>query len=185
LRVISGKYGGRNLVSLPGMTTRPILVRVKESVFNLLRPIIHGKRVLDAFAGSGSIGIEALSIGATHCTFLDTQTEALAVIKKNLVNLNVTEDTKLKNIDAFSFLRLSDDCFDIIFLDPPQFKGLWNKALYAVAEKPSIVSTNGSIIVKFDPSEKQTVSLTDFVLVDERKYGKSMIQHFKKIKTEP
>src|SRR6478609_7985469 len=105
MRVVAGSAKGRQLLLVPGSGTRPIMDRVKESLFDILRPRISGMRVLDLFAGSGSVGIEALSQGAAHCTFIDLGHQAVATIKRNLATTGFSDRADVRNTDAFGYLR--------------------------------------------------------------------------------
>ena len=103
MRVVSGSARGKKLLLVPGRGTRPILDRVKTSLFDMLRPRIEGMHVLDLFAGSGSVGIEALSQGAAHCTFTDLGDKAVATIRKNLASTGFSDRADVRQTDAFGF----------------------------------------------------------------------------------
>ncbi len=175
MRVVSGTARGRKLLSVPGDTTRPILDRVKTALFDTLRPRIEGIRFLDLFAGSGSVGIEALSQGAAHCTFLDLAAPAVKVIQKNLEATKLTAQAIVKHIDAFKFLRNTTQAFDLIFIAPPQYKNLWAEAMRTIAERPQLVNSGGQVIIQIDPKEYEALEMTDFTLSDERKYGSTLL----------
>ena len=151
MRVVSGKARGVKLLAVPGDTTRPILDRVKTALFDTIRPQIQDAKILDLFAGSGSVGIEALSQGAKHCTFLDLAPNAITSINKNLENTKLASQAMVRKVDAFAFLKRSQEYFDLIFVAPPQYKQIWIEALRLIAERPELVSENGSIIVQIDP----------------------------------
>src|SRR4051812_41509260 len=105
MRVVAGSARGKKLIVVPGRGTRPILDRVKTALFDILRPQIPGMIMLDLFAGSGSVGIEALSQGAAHCTFLDLGREAVATIKRNLATTGFSGRAEVRQTDAFAYLR--------------------------------------------------------------------------------
>jgi 16S rRNA (guanine966-N2)-methyltransferase len=114
MRVVGGSAKGKQLLLVPGSGTRPIMDRVKESLFDILRPRIEGMRVLDLFAGSGSVGIEALSQGAAFCTFIDRERSAVATIKKNLANTGLADRALVLHTDALGFLVGLQQTFDLI-----------------------------------------------------------------------
>ena len=145
MRVITGIARGRKLKELPGMETRPTTDKVKESVFNIVQFDIEGRRVLDLFGGTGQMGIEALSRGAAHCTFVDLRKEAAAVIRENLTHTKLAEQGKVIQGDYLAFLTGCREKFDLIFLDPPYGSGMLEKALTAIA-KIDIATENGIIV---------------------------------------
>jgi len=124
LRIIAGKYRGRKLKSPPSLQTRPTSDRLRETLFNILAPRIEGARFLDLCAGSGAVGIEALSRGAAHVTFVDRSRKMYALIETNLKSLDVSDDEiEVVSKEALEFLRKrakqEEVPFDIIFFDPP------------------------------------------------------------------
>src|SRR5688500_14073828 len=124
IRVISGRAKGRKLKVVPGETTRPIMDRIKENLFNLLGHDVVGTRWLDLFAGTGQVGIEALSRGASSAVFLDTARPAIRTIHDNLKHTELTEGAEVLVMNAFTYLeRTPARPFDVIFVAPPQYKG--------------------------------------------------------------
>ena len=119
MRVITGTARGRVLRTLEGEDVRPTTDRVKEAVFSIIQFEIEGRRVLDLFAGSGQLGIEALSRGAASATFVDMSKDSLSTVKYNLEHTKLGDNAKVVQTDALSFLKLTKDKFDIVFLDPP------------------------------------------------------------------
>ena len=121
MRIITGSAKGIKLVTLEGDATRPTSERAKEALFSMIQFDIEGRRVLDLFAGSGQLGLEALSRGAEHCTFTDSSPDAIAIVRKNIEKTRFLEKSKTAIADYRNFLRKSDskEGFDIIFLDPP------------------------------------------------------------------
>ena len=119
MRVIAGSARGRRLKELPGMDTRPTTDKVKESIFNVIQFELEGRKVLDLFGGTGQLGIEALSRGSAHCTFVEMRRDALAVIKENLKMTNLQDCARVVQGDALAFLTSSREKFDVILLDPP------------------------------------------------------------------
>ena len=134
MRVISGSARGRRLKGLQGMDTRPTTDKVKESLFNIIQFEIEGRRVLDLFGGTGQLGIEALSRGADHCTFVDMRKEAAALIRENLRLTGLSERSRVVQGDALSFLSSCGEKFDVILLDPPYHTELLEKSVERITE---------------------------------------------------
>lgn len=146
MRVISGSARGKQLTPVPGMNTRPTTDRVKESIFNIVQMGIPGCEMLDLFAGTGQIGIEALSRGASHVVFCDAAPKALAVIRKNLTAARVEDRAEVIGKDFVSALqKLQGRQFDVIFLDPPYGGKILNSALKSL-ESFDILRSGGIII---------------------------------------
>lgn len=180
MRVVSGSARGIRLESVPGDTTRPILDRVKTALFDILRPDLQGIRMLDAFAGSGSVGIEALSQGAAHCTFLDIEPKAIATIERNIAATKFEAQSRVIRTDCFAFLRRAPDRFDLVFIAPPQYKQLWRLAVEHLAERPELIDESGLIIVQIDPKEYQPLELAAFKEESQRKYGNTLLVFYRK-----
>lgn len=180
MRVISGSKKGSPLLSVPGDTTRPMLSRVKTALFDTIRPRLAGAQILDCFAGTGQLGIEALSQGAASCIFLDAERAAIETIKKNLATTRLTELTQVRHTDVFTYLKNCQKSFDIIFADPPQFKNIWVEVVHCIAERPATLSEGGVLIVKIDPSEYEPLQLKTLHEVQQRRYGNSVIVFFER-----
>jgi 16S rRNA (guanine966-N2)-methyltransferase len=178
MRVISGTAKGRKLKMVPGDTTRPVRDIVKESLFNILGTWIRGTRWLDLFAGTGSVGIEALSRGAGYCLFLDSNWAAVKTVRENLLATDLADLGDAQRADSFGFLATpsdSDQQFDVIYIAPPQYKGMWCRALELIDADPSWLHGDGMVIVQIDPSEDEQVPLSALSRYDERKYGKTLL----------
>ena len=129
MRVITGVARGRRLETLPGEdVTRPTTESVKEAVFSMIQFEIEGKNVLDLFAGSGQLGIEALSRGAKKCTFVENNRQAYKVVEENVKHCKLEQGARIVMSDAYAFLSRRDS-FDIAFLDPPYKQGIVDKCL--------------------------------------------------------
>jgi 16S rRNA (guanine(966)-N(2))-methyltransferase RsmD len=187
MRVVSGSAKGKALKAVPGDSTRPILDRVKTALFDILRPGIEDISVLDLFAGTGAVGIEALSQGAAHCVFLDTNKRAVTTIKENLASCELTAKAEVRHTDAFIYLKNTARSFDLIYIAPPQYRGIWIEALRMVAERPHLVKQEGKvaggkiggkIIVQIDPKEYEPLALNTLVLQSERRYGNTLLLFF-------
>lgn len=172
LRVISGKARGRRLRPVPGDSTRPITDRAKESLFNILGPDIEGAAVLDMFAGTGSVGIEALSRGAARVRFIDQQRQAIETIWANLAATGLQAGAEVLRQDAFEALeRQADCCFDYVFIAPPQYKELWKRALLTLDRRIEWLSQDAWVIVQIHPVEYQALELQNLDEFDQRRYG--------------
>ena len=182
MRVISGKARGHRLKMVPGDSTRPITDRVKENLFNILGDWVIGTRWLDLFAGTGQVGIEALSRGAEHAIFVDSARLAIQTIRKNLAHTNFINSATVVQQDAFSYLsRESGISFDVIYVAPPQYRDMWNQVLETIDSKMvSSLKTDGLVIVQIDPSEYEELALTNFGLSDQRTYGRTMLCFYEK-----
>ena len=145
MRVITGSARGRKLKDLPGLDTRPTTDKVKESIFNIVQFDVEGRRVLDLFAGTGQLGIEALSRGAEKCVFVDQSREAARVVRENLEHTGFENQSRVVQGDSISFLTSCREKFELCFLDPPYATDLLEKALFKMAEI-DIMSENGIIV---------------------------------------
>jgi 16S rRNA (guanine966-N2)-methyltransferase len=191
MRVVGGSARGRTLLLVPGKGTRPILDRVKTALFDILRPRIAGMRLLDLFAGSGSVGIEALSQGAAHCTFTDLGREAIATIKKNLDSTGLSANATVRQTNALDFLKTAPGPFDLIYIAPPQYKNLWIEALQRLDARPELLSapdpddpdnteSPGLAIAQIDPREYQTIDLATLRETRQKRYGNTLLVFFER-----
>ena len=171
MRIITGRARGARLKTPKGLLTRPTSDRVKESLFSILGGRVVGRRVLDLFAGTGSLGLEALSRGAASAVFVDRATEH--VLRENAEHTRLDETARILRSDVFSVLsRLAAEgaVFDLVFCDPPYHKGLWERALTALDASP-VLSEGALVIVESGEDEKELPSLTRLSLVREERYG--------------
>ena len=177
MRVIAGKAKGRKLRRVPGETTRPITDRVKENLFNILGDWVCGTRWLDLFAGTGQVGIEALSRGAEQVLFVDNARLAVKTISVNLETTGLSKAARIVHMDAFRYLNPgSVKPFDVIFVAPPQYKGIWARVLKLVdVSMESFISKEGMVIVQIDPREYEEIELQSLQLFDQRRYGNTML----------
>jgi 16S rRNA (guanine966-N2)-methyltransferase len=180
-RIISGKARGFRLQPVPGDITRPITDRVKEAIFNILGGDVQGSTLLDLFAGTGSVGIEALSRGAALVRCIDINWQAVNTVKSNLVHTKLSKDAEVIHADAFQFiLRVPDRQFDYIFVAPPQYKKMWELALSNLDTNPDWLHPEGWLIVQIDPVEYQKMELVNFQEFDQRRYGSTLVLFFKR-----
>lgn len=164
---------------MPGDSTRPIMDRVKEALFSIIGTRIYDANFLDLFAGTGSVGIEALSRGAAYALLLDLDRAAVRTIQENLTLTRLGENAVVRRMDAFALLRQPPDrIYHYIYAAPPQYKGLWLKTLQALDENPVWLSEDTRVIVQLDPSEQESVSFKHLSLLDERRYGKTLLWFF-------
>jgi 16S rRNA (guanine(966)-N(2))-methyltransferase RsmD len=185
IRVIAGTARGKQLKLVPGDSTRPIMDRVKESLFNIIGADILDSTFLDLFAGTGSVGIEALSRGAAQAVMLDLDKQAVATIQANVKLARVEDRAIVKRADAFGYLEKPPRVpFDYIFIAPPQYQGMWKRVLRFLDDWPAWVGEDTTVIVQIDPAEREPVSYTNLVLDDERKYGKTMLLFYRRPELE-
>jgi 16S rRNA (guanine(966)-N(2))-methyltransferase RsmD len=176
LRVIGGTAKGRKLQRVPGTGTRPISDRAKESLFNLLGSDVEGAEVLDLFAGTGSVGIEAISRGAGRATFIESDRQAANVIQANLKTVGFAERGRVLRADVFIYLRNDPrQGFDYIHIAPPQYHNWWAGTLEALDTRPGWVNPDGVAVAQIDPREFHPLALTALELVDQRTYGNTML----------
>lgn len=176
MRVTTGSARGRALKAVPGATTRPITDIVKQALFNILMEDTRDSSWLDLFAGTGAVGIEALSRGARESVFIDNEKAAIETIKENLQATRLAERGRVIRQDAFGYLGGTPSRrFDFVFIAPPQYAGLWMKTLKSLDNAPRWLADTGSIIVQIDPSEDQDLPLAHFERVDARKYGNTLL----------
>ncbi|HEU0015060.1 MAG TPA: 16S rRNA (guanine(966)-N(2))-methyltransferase RsmD [Longimicrobium sp.] len=124
MRIVGGEWGGRRIAAPPGRATRPTTDRVREAWMSVVAPYLDDARVLDLFAGSGALGLEALSRGAAHATFVDDSAAALRILKQNVADLGAGERASVVRADAVQWAdALGPDAFDVVFADPPYGKG--------------------------------------------------------------
>jgi 16S rRNA (guanine(966)-N(2))-methyltransferase RsmD len=176
IRVIAGSAKGKKLILVPGDSTRPITDRVKESLFGILGPDIQGALFLDLFAGTGSVGIEALSRGAKFARFVDRNRRAIHTITKNLKSTKTEERGEVLGLDAFTYLkRLPDVSFDYVYIAPPQYKNFWKRALEGVDSCPDWLTEDAWVIVQIDPLEYEPKELQNLIEFDRRRYGNTLL----------
>ncbi len=177
MRVITGIARGKNLKTLDGNDVRPTSQKVKEAVFSAIQFDIEGRRVLDLFAGSGQLGIEALSRGARSAVFVDNSNASIKIIKQNIESVGFEEVSRVYTSDYASFTAMSRDTFDIVFLDPPYSKGLLLPALKAVLP---LMSDYGIIVCEYPPEVEVPESIGGFEIAKTYRYGKINVSVYRK-----
>ena len=176
LRVIAGSVKGLHLKTVPGDSTRPITDIVKEALFNIIAPEIQGNKVLDLFGGTGAVSIEALSRGAETAVIIDKSQTAASVIKQNLETAHFTSRAKVICGDAFSYMSGQiKDSYDLIYIAPPQYKQMWQKAVKLLDLNPNWLGADGQIIVQINPNEWAELALENLQVFDTRRYGDTLL----------
>lgn len=169
MRIIAGKYRGRALASFRGESIRPTADRVKESLFEILSVRLRGARVLDLFCGSGALGLECLSRGASEAVFNDCGKESLALLKKNLVR--VDEPYRVYGLDFRTFLSRAEGKFDLIFSDPPYRENYLAEILELVSKR-DLLCAGGMIVHE---SEREELLPAGWEISDRRSYGRTVV----------
>lgn len=174
-RVIAGRFRGRTLRTPPGLATRPTGDRMKETLYNVLGARVAGTRVLDAYAGSGGLGLEALSRGATHVVFVETAPAALAALAANIAALGVAADVEVVREDALRYLgRVGAAAFDLVLADPPYALGV-ETALVAACE---MALAPGGILVVQHHRRWQAPPAAGWQRLRERRFRDTVIDFF-------
>jgi 16S rRNA (guanine966-N2)-methyltransferase len=171
MRVVTGLVKGRKLIALEGDDVRPTTDMVKEAIFDIIQFEVEGRRVLDLFAGSGQLGIEALSRGAAYCIFVDKNSSAVKVIRENLSHNGLEANARVVSMDSMDFLNGRDE-FDIIFLDPPYSRKILDMVLPKASTK---VSKSGMMICECDKFDVLPQKAGEFILAKSYKYGRTKV----------
>ena len=179
LRIIGGQFKGRVLKSPKGASTRPTQGMLRESVFNICQNEIHGARFLDLFAGSGAMGLEALSRGASHATLVESDRRAMCSIRENVAILQAASQTNLLNIDVKQALKRLSAPYNIIYVDPPY--DLPAAPFVEELLSRDLIATNGILFIEErnhpQPSPPQFSSLS---LVSTRRFGEALLHQYRK-----
>ena len=178
MRVVSGKARGLKLKTIESDSTRPTKDMVKEALFSMLLDYIDEAVVLDLFSGSGAIGLEALSRGASLCYFCDTNKECIKVIKENIEKAKFTELSKVYNCDYLDMLKqVRNVSFDIIYVDPPYNKGLGQNAVETISSY-NILKKNGVLIFESDTGEDAPDVIGNYTKFKSKKYGRNILSFY-------
>ncbi len=182
MKVIGGTARGRKLKVPKGLAVRPTAARVKESLFNILRHDFSGLRVLDLYAGSGNVSIEALSRGAVEAVLVDESARSAAVIRENLTRLQLIRRAQIWIVPAARALRKLDKAgakFDLIFLDPPYERGLVKTTLEAIG-RCALLNPDAIVVVEHSAREAVKPGYGEIILNDQRRYGDTRLSFFGK-----
>lgn len=177
LRIISGELKGKRLFSPKGVKIRPTADRIRESIFNILAPRIPDSVVLDLFAGTGALGIEALSRRASFAIFIDSDKEALAVIEKNVSACRLQGRVKIIRADIVKNNAALKNVYppvDLVFMDPPYNKNLIKPALINLSAS-RFLQKNALIIIEHAMTETLPEYVEEYTLSDQRRYGKTLV----------
>ncbi len=172
MRVITGLARGRKLLTLDGDDVRPTTDRTKEAMFSSIQFDIEGARVLDLFAGSGQLGIEALSRGAKSAVFVDRNKQAIEIVKKNLQSTGLAKNAIVLNTDADTYITTTKETFSFVFMDPPYSKGIL-QTLIPLAER--VVAEGGAIICEHPLGEELPEELERMKIYRTYRYGKTAV----------
>lgn len=179
LSVIGGKAKGFNLQSVPGTGTRPVMAKVKAAIFNIVAPHILDSTWLDLFAGTGSVGIEALSRGASLARFVENQNAAIKTIHANLEHTGLSDQAEVWHKNVFTLLKEpADRQFDFVYIAPPQYKDLWEQTLYALDQNPDWLLDDSWILVQIDKVEYKPLELDNLKLFQRRTYGSTELAFY-------
>jgi 16S rRNA (guanine966-N2)-methyltransferase len=184
VRIVSGKLRGRNIATPSGRSTRPTSNQTRESVFNILKhaewaPPINGAIVADIFAGSGALGLEAISRGAAFCLFAETEPKARAAIRANIEKMKISEDTRLHRYDATKLKIAPGNMrgkFSLIFMDPPYNKGLWKPVLRRIIDQ-DLLAENG--VIMLEDSVEAEVEPRGFEILEDKSWGAARVLFLK------
>lgn len=177
MRIITGSLKGKRLTSPDGRDVRPTPDRVKEGLFSALHFDLEGRRVLDLFAGSGQLGIEALSRGAASAVFVDSSSASVKIVNKNIADCRLEDKARVVQSDYSSFCAASRDIFDFAFLDPPYNSGLLVPAIKAVLP---LMSDYGAIVCEHPPEVKPQEEIGGFCIDRVYRYGKVLVTIYRK-----
>lgn len=173
MRIITGKAKGCKLKTPKGMSTRPTADRIKESLFNILNADIAGTHVLDIFAGTGNLGLEALSRGAIDAVFIDQSVDSVNIIKQNAEHTKLTDATEIIKCDVFTAMKKLQRLgkkFDVVFCDPPYNKNLCQKALLLFDEM-DLLTSEALVIMEHAAEDSLELNLQNIVLFRNQRYG--------------
>lgn len=172
MRIIAGNRKGHKLKEFEGMNIRPTTDRVKESMFNLIQDFIPGSNILDLFAGTGALSFEALSRGAKYAVCTDLDVNSVKIIKKNADELQF-DNIEILNQDAMRFIKNSNSCFSVIFLDPPYNKGFIKPVIEAVLEN-ELLEMDGIIVLESDNSDEHS-EISGLDIIKQKRYGRTYV----------
>lgn len=178
MRIIAGVRKGLKLKSPDGINTRPTTDRVKESIFNIIQTYLPSNRVLDLFAGSGAMGIEALSRRCEHCTFVEYDKQAFSIVSSNVKLAGFEGNSKLVFSDSLRFLNNTSEPFDIIFLDPPYNKGFLLPVLDLIT-KNNLLKADGIVVIETE-KDGETAEHNCYTVIRRATYGKTVVTVLKR-----
>lgn len=177
IRIISGKFGGRIIQGPDGKQTHPMSERVRGSLFNIISNQIQGADVLDAFSGTGSLGLEALSRGANTATFVERERSASKILNENIATLGVASSATSVQIGVATWIiKNQDKRYDIIFVDPP-----YDDMQFSAVSRLIELLKPGGLMILSHPSKVEVPVFSGVILVDTRSYGTAALRFYRKI----
>lgn len=180
MRIIAGKKKGLNIKTIDGDSTRPTRDMVREALFSILTNKIYNSRFLDLFAGSGAIGIEALSRGSTFAVFTDINYKCVRVIEENITKAGFSEQAQVYNADyKLALKKLKENKFDIIYIDPPYNKGMGIDAIEKISEY-QLLSEDGVLILETDTNEEVPNEIGIYEKYNNKRYGRNILNLFRR-----
>jgi 16S rRNA (guanine966-N2)-methyltransferase len=180
MRIIAGLFKGHKLVSFDEGHIRPTTDRVKESVFNILTPMIDGAKVLDLFSGTGNLGFEALSRGASTIDMVEKSSKSIVIIRKNMTHLKITEGIKIHQSDAVDFVReYVGVAFDLILIDPP-FPLKICEAILKEVSSSQAADSHTRIVIEHSRKEPLPIKVLELTAIDTRSYGDKLVAFYEK-----
>lgn len=179
MRIISGRFKGRQLTNFKAEHIRPTTDRVKETLFNILMGDIEGRRVLDLYAGTGNLGIEALSRGAAYVECVESHKLSLKIIRENLDKLGITKEVRVTAQDVFKYVKsYKGPAFDVIFIDPP-FTEKWAHDTMLALQSSSLAVTGAIVVIESSRHERIDDHYGSFRLLDRREFGDKSASFFR------
>lgn len=180
MRIISGKFKGRQLVSFDADHIRPTTDRVKETLFNKLMGQVEGARILDLFSGTGNLAIECISRGAQFVDLVESHRKSLEIIRKNLTLLKITEGFKIYPIDAFKYIEaFAGEPYDIVLCDPP-FTQAWAHDLTQKIGQGALLAAQGVLVIEASSKERMDPEYPGLNRLDQRMFGDKHLNFFEK-----
>jgi 16S rRNA (guanine966-N2)-methyltransferase len=176
LRIISGLYGGRSITAPDTDATHPMSERVRNAMFNIISSDIKGASVLDAFAGSGAVGIEAMSRGAAHATFIERDRKASDALSTNIELFGLGSQATCVHGTVEAYVRSETELFDIIFVDPPYD----DMQLSTAFSLTSLLQPNGLMVLSYPGRGEAPTGTNGVVVVDNRSYGTAALAFYRK-----
>jgi 16S rRNA (guanine966-N2)-methyltransferase len=180
LRVIAGEFKGRNLATVDGKSVRPSSGLVRGVIFNVLQGLVEGSAVLDLFAGSGALGIEALSRGARRAIMVERDVRSLEALRRNISALKASERAAIVNRDALLYLADCDQRFDLILADPPYDQKVSGSILQLVAKR-SLLSENGVLVIQQSSWDEAVPGESPLALWKQKKHGKTGVAFYRRL----
>jgi 16S rRNA (guanine966-N2)-methyltransferase len=180
MRVIGGSRKGSVLKAPAGLATRPLLARIKKSLFSILHPRLSGARFLDLFAGTGAVGIEALSRGAASCVFVERDSRCVDFIRENLGRLTLDQHASVLRGDVFKTIahfHKAGEQFDVVFIGPPYGHRLEHRTMQAVADS-GVLAADGIVVVQSRKNEDLSDHYSDLVLARKTVYGDTILRFY-------